>query len=765
MFSGLVQRAGNDQNGWVASSKTLKIEPFFVKKGTKAESQFQWKNYACLIKNSEGAVLFDQKSVEAPENWSQLAVEIAASKYFRLSAGETTVRQLIQRVVGAIEKTAVEQKYFDKKTAKIFTEEIKFLLLSQKASFNSPVWFNCGLYQSYKMETDSHHWIWQDKKKSAVEVKGAYKNPQISACFIQSVKDDLESIFDLVKNEAKLFKFGSGSGTNFSDLRSKYEVLSGGGTSSGVLSFLEVLDRGAGSIKSGGTTRRAAKMVCLDIDHPEIIDFIEWKAKEEKKAQALIRAGYDPDFEGEAYKTVSGQNANNSVRIPDRFMKAVKENKKWELKSKDGKTIRELSAAEIWKKIVSSAWFCADPGLQFSDTISRWHTCPQSGPIRASNPCSEYLFLDDSACNLASLNLLQFYSAEEDQFDWQSYEQAARLMFMAQEILVDFASYPTKLIAENSHRFRPLGLGFAGLGALLMRKGFSYDSDPARAWASTLAATLHGTALKTSCELAKAKGAFSEYKKNKSSYQKVLQNHQRALATIKWPMVPEIEKPLKNLFGEVLELCGKHGLRNAQVTVMAPTGTIGLVMDCETTGVEPEFSLVKTKKMVGGARVEIVSQSVASALQKHGYTDEKIYKIEKFIHETGGIEGATDLKPEHLPIFDCAQKNGNGKRYLRPEAHLLMMSAIQPFVSGAISKTVNLPRSASSEDVSSIYWQAWELGLKAISLYRDGSKMSQPLSAHGAGLGPPCPECGGKTEISGGCYRCENCGFTTGCVS
>jgi ribonucleoside-diphosphate reductase alpha chain len=749
------------------------ISQHFVPPHKKAEQLFRWKKVDCEIQGRDGQIVFAMKGVEAPEDWSQLAVEIAASKYFRKNGvpksrtgSENSIRQLINRVVDAIVASSLKQKYFSsKKAAEIFKQELTYILLSQKASFNSPVWFNCGLFQAYGIETDSSHFVWDSKAKKTRQVTGAYRNPQVSACFIQKIEDDLESIFELLKNEAKLFKFGSGSGTNFSNLRSKYELLSGGGTSSGLISFLEVLDRGAGSIKSGGVTRRAAKMVCLDVDHPEIMEYIEWKYKEEKKAQALIRAGYDSDFEGEAYRTVSGQNANNSVRVTDRFMQAVDGKKAWALKARTtGRTIRELPADEVWKKVISSSWFCADPGLQFQDTIQAWHTCPESGDIRASNPCSEYMFLDDSACNLASLNLLAFQDVDGS-FDWASFEHTARVMLIAQDVLVDFASYPTATIARNSHDFRPLGLGFAGLGAMLMRMGTPYDSDAGRAWAGTLTALLHGIAYQTSGELAQAMGAFPGYRKSSKSMLKVLKKHQSSLQGINWSFLPlQTKSRITEVYDRLIEFGTRKGFRNSQVSVMAPTGTIGLVMDCDTTGVEPEFSLMKFKKMVGGGKVQIVSKSVSRALARLGYTAEQIQKIEAHVKNTGQIEDAPGLRDEHLAVFDCANRNGlTGKRFLRPDSHLLMMAAIQPFLSGAISKTVNLPAESTSEDISRIYHQAWKLGLKAIAIYRDGSKLSQPLTVKDGG--PVCPECGGTTEVSGNCYRCINCGFTTGCVS
>jgi len=744
------------------------------------EKHFEWKKFDCEIKDSQGNIFFAMKNVEAPASWSQLAVEIAASKYFRKvgvpkkissSGQETSVRQLVRRVVHAITAAGKTQKVFKtSKEAKIFSQELTFILLSQKASFNSPVWFNCGLFQSYGIETDSSHFCWDLKKKKVVPVQGVYKNPQVSACFIQKVEDDLESIFDLLKSEAKLFKFGSGSGTNFSNLRSKYELLSGGGSSSGMMSFLEIFDRGAGSIKSGGTTRRAAKMVCLDVDHPEIVEFIEWKSKEEKKAQALIRAGYSSDFEGDAYRTVSGQNSNNSVRVTDDFMNAVQEKRNWQLRSRTtGKVVKEIPADELWQKMITSSWFCADPGLQFHDTIQTWHTCPASGEIRASNPCSEYMFLDDSACNLASLNLLSFLDVDGG-FDFTAYTHTARVMFMAQEILVDFASYPMPKIAENSHNFRPLGLGFAGLGALLMRQGIAYDSKKGRAWAGVLTALLHGTAYDASCDLAIRLGAFSGFAKNKKYLLQILDRHHQAMKTVIDQHSIDGELPLRvkvmleNLYSGIESKAKRHGVRNAQATVMAPTGTIGLVMDCDTTGIEPEFSLIKFKKLAGGGKVQIVSSSVRPALVKLGYNEKQILEIEEYISEKQMIEGAPQFKAEHLSIFDCAQRNGaEGKRFLRSEAHLQMMAAIQPFLSGAISKTVNLPAEATSSDISTTYWKAWELGLKAIAIYRDGSKMSQPLSTTDHDL--KCPECGGKIELAGGCFRCTNCGYTTGCVS
>lgn len=739
------------------------VSPYFVTTTKDPQSLFTWKKVDCLIKGAKGQTVFEMKAVEAPQDWSSLAVEIAASKYFRRPQ-ERSIRKLIHRVVKAIQKSGVEQKYFNQKQSQIFANELTYILLSQKGSFNSPVWFNCGIFQSYKIENKSEHFVWNPKKKAAQQVFKAYENPQVSACFIQKIEDNLDSIFELVKNEAKIFKYGSGSGTNFSNLRSKYETLSGGGTSSGLISFLEVLDKGAGSIKSGGTTRRAAKMVCLDVDHPEILEFIEWKTKEEKKAQALIRQGYDSDFEGEAYKTVSGQNSNNSVRVSSQFLKAVEKNQIWKLRSRTtNKVIREIPAKQIWDAICDSAWFCADPGMQFDDEIQKWHTCSATDKIKASNPCSEYMFLDDSACNLASVNLVKFLKPDGS-FDWAGYEQTAKVLLLAQDILVDFASYPTKAICENSHSFRPLGLGFAGLGSLLMRMAIPYDSDQGRAWASSLTAYLHSVATNTSVELAKKMGPFAGYRKNINSFQKVMKLHQAALKKVQWKFLPgDIKNKITTSLEQTLKTGNKFGYRNAQLTLMAPTGTIGIVMDCETTGIEPEFSLLKSKKMVGGGVVQTSALGLTSALKKLKYSEDEIEKITELVLAGNGLEGSA-LKPEHLPIFDCAQKNGkNGKRSLSSDGHLQMMAAIQPFLSGAISKTVNLPETATAKDISDVYMQAWKLGLKAVAIYRDNSKSSQPLNRVEEKI--ICPECGGATELAGGCFRCTNCGFTTGCVS
>ncbi len=738
------------------------------------EAMFRWSRRDCLIKDRSGGVFFKMKKVEAPETWSQLAVDIAASKYFRKKTdtfkGEDSVKQMVHRVTEAIVKAGIHQGgiFANKQQAEVFTKELKYILYSQRAAFNSPVWFNVGL-NSYGIVSKSEHFAWDEKSRSIRKINNAYERPQCSACFIQGVEDSLESIFDLAKTEAKLFKYGSGSGTNFSRLRSKYEpLLSGGGVSSGLIPFLEVLDRGAGAIKSGGTTRRAAKMVCVDLDHPEILDFIDWKMKEEQKAHALIAAGYEADFEGEAYRTVAGQNANNSVRVPNVFMKGLLDNKDWKLKARvNGKTLRTLPSKEVWDHIVHSAWMCADPGVQYHDTINEWHTCPADGEIRASNPCSEYMFLDDSACNLASINLTKFMTPEGD-FDLVSFMHVARIMFVAQEILVDYSSYPTVKIAENSHKYRPLGLGFANLGSFLMRKGLPYNSKAGRAWAGAIASLMHGIAYLTSSQMAETRGPFKGFTKNKKTMLKVIGKHAKALDKIPWPLLPEdFKQTCEELWQDVLAMGAKHGFRNAQATVIAPTGTIGLLMDCDTTGIEPDFSLIKYKKLVGGGEMEIVNQSVPVALRVLKYSEKEVESILAYLKEHRSIEGAPHLKSEHLPIFDCATAQVD-QRSLSPESHIMMMAAVQPFVSGAISKTVNMPSTATEKDISEIYLQSWKLGLKAVAIYRDGSKVSQPLNLkkleEKAHWTMKCPECGNDTVLTSGCYRCPNCGSTVGCA-
>ncbi|MEM6960428.1 MAG: vitamin B12-dependent ribonucleotide reductase [Myxococcota bacterium] len=793
-----------------------------------------------VITNPDGSVVFEMNGAEVPEQWSQLATDIAISKYFRKAGlhgdpqkSERSVRDLVFRVAHTIREAGETfGGYFaSAEDADNFEAELTHLLVHQKAAFNSPVWFNCGLYHRYGIQGAAGNYAWNPETDAIGAIDNAYARPQCSACFIQSVDDDLMAVYELVRSEARLFKYGSGTGTNFSRIRGKQEKLSGGGTSSGLMSFLEVFDRAAGATKSGGTTRRAAKMVCLDMDHPEIVDFIQWKVQEEQKALALIEAGYSSDFNGDAYHTVSGQNSNNSVRISDAFMNAVENEGTWETRFRTtGEVSQTYHAQDLWDMIAKAAWRCADPGVQYDTTINDWHTCPESGRINASNPCSEYMFLDNSACNLASINLTKFVD-EQGNFDVKQYRHAIRILITAMEILVDFSAYPTEPIAKNSHEYRPLGLGYANLGTLLMRQGISYDSDEGRALASSLTSILCGHAYATSAEIAASKGSFKRYAENRESFLRVMRKHRDASRDLAKPGGPGIAgsrfaacpdymiRAAQEDWDRALELGERHGFRNAQSTVLAPTGTIGLLMDCDTTGIEPDFALVKFKKLAGGGYFKIVNQSVPIALRNLGYSERQITDIVAYVTGTNTftgapqlsrnqllskgltaeeiskaetalpgafdtsqalapwtigtaayqrmgispelynkptfnllrhwglrdaqieeindtvigrmtIEGAPHLRDEHLPIFDCANRCGRkGQRYLRPMAHVLMMAAAQPFLSGAISKTVNLPSEASVEDVKEIYLQGWKLGLKAIALYRDGCKASQPLSS------------------------------------
>lgn len=769
------------------SKKTyIHFIPKFVKSGTRAEAYFNKINHNTEISGAQNEIYFSKKNVKAPQGWSPTAIDIAASKYFRKNVkDENSIFLLIERIGLGLEAAIKSSRLFETpQLQKQYLEEIKYILLSQKAAFNSPVWFNLGLKQAYGLSSKSEHFYFDVKNNKIKKTNDAYLHPQSSACFIQSIQDSLESIFDLVKSEAKLFKYGSGSGTNFSTLRAKNELLFSGGHSSGLISFLEVLDKAAGAIKSGGTTRRAAKMVCVDIDHPEIEDFINWKVKEEKKAQVLINSGYSPDLDGETYKSISGQNANNSIRIPNQFMQSIGLNKTWKLKNRiNKKTFKTVEADQLWMQICEAAWECADPGLQFDDTINAYNTCSSSGKINASNPCSEFMFLDDTACNLASLNLVKFLD-ENLEFKLDDFIHAIKCIFIAQESLVDFSSYPTEKIATNSHQFRPLGLGFANLGSFCMRLGLSYDSEQARAWAAFLSALMTGVAYETSAEMAKAKGAFAGYKKNKTSMLKVIKKHKNSLTKIDWQYLPSGYKKISQQIWQQVQIKGqRYGFRNAQATAIAPTGTIGLVMDCDTTGIEPDFSLIKNKKLSGGGYLKIVNQSVSVALKKLNYSEIEITKILKQISENSSVV-KTDIKLEHQKIFSCA----TGDLALSPEAHLKMMAAVQPFISGAISKTVNLPESATVEDISETYKKAWQMNLKSIAIYRDNSKFIQPLTSHKKPIlqsseqnkdqnkdqgkvqnntkkFPHCTECGFETVLESGCYRCTNCGTTTACSS
>lgn len=753
------------------SKKTAFFAPYFT--AHRKAPFFNAKSFEALIKDSLNHVYFQKHNVAAPEHWSQTAVDIAASKYFRKNEKrENSIFALVNRVALGLKTATQKAKLFSsKKEIDAFIAEVTFHLLNQSAAFNSPVWFNCGLHEAYGVSSKSHHFAWDYQKKQVIEIDDAFKRPQCSACFIQSIEDSLESIFDLVKTEAKLFKYGSGSGTNFSALRSKYESLNSGGTSSGLISFLEILDKSAGAIKSGGTTRRAAKMVCVDMDHPEIADFISWKMKEEKKALALIAQGYSADLDGESYHTVSGQNANNSVRISNKFMHALEKNQTWPLKSRlNGKTVSEETADRLWQKLCFAAWHCADPGVQFTDTINKYHTCKATAPINASNPCSEYMFLDDSACNLASLNLVKFFDytkPTDEKFKVHEFLIAVKTFILAQEFLVDYASYPTQKIAQNSHDYRPLGLGYANLGSLLMQMGLAYDSDQARAFAGAITAMMTGMAYYTSTELAEKLKPFSGFKKNKKSMIDVMKLHHKNLKNIRWELLPDYYKDLcTELWKDVISRGEKYGFRNSQVTVIAPTGTIGLVMDCDTTGIEPDFSLIKYKKLSGGGQIKIVNQSVKIALDNLGYSAMDRDKILFQIEAGEDFFSSEILHKEHQKIFlTAAGTTGRGDDILSADAHLLMMAAVQPFISGAISKTVNLPQSATEQDIADVYHKAWRLNLKAVAIYRDGSKFVQPLNRSGKLQLPACSECGSPTVLESGCFRCLNCGTTTACSS
>lgn len=722
-----------------APSGGVKVSRRYTQKGVDALSAIKYEKRVSKITEPDGRVVFEMNNVEVPVTWSQLATDIIAQKYFRKAGvhggGETSARQVVYRVAHTIREFGEAKGYFaSKEDADTFEQELLHLCITQKGAFNSPVWFNCGLAM-YGIQGDRGNYAWDFEKSQITEIMDAYSRPQCSACFIQKVEDSLMGIFELAKNEAKLFKYGSGTGSNFSKLRSKYENLSGGGISSGLMSFLEVLDKGAGAIKSGGTTRRAAKMVTLDIDHPEIREFINWKVESEKKAKALIDAGYDGDWRGEAYKTVSGQNSNNSVRVSDEFMNQVEKGGKfWTKFRSTGEKFQEMDAQELFEEICKAAWSCADPGLQFDDTINNWHTSPNSGRINGSNPCSEYMFLDDTACNLASINLVKFLR-KDGSFDIEGYRHACRIFFMAQEILVDLSSYPTESIAKNSHDFRPLGLGYANLGTLLMMMSVPYDSDKGRNIAAALTAIMHLHAFSVSAEMAKVIGPFASYEKNREPMLKVMSMHRDEAYKIDKTFCPSDLYEAACEDGELaLEMGEKYGYRNAQATVLAPTGTIGLLMDCDTTGIEPEFSMVKWKKLAGGGHFKIINKSIDEGLHRLGYSDSEIKDIIEYIlgnaekQGTETIEGAPHLKEEHLAIFDCANKCGNGSRFIKPLGHVKMMGATQPFLSGAISKTVNMPNESTIQDIRDIYFESWRLGLKAIAIYRDGSKHSQPLS-------------------------------------
>ncbi len=694
-----------------------------------------WDIRSASIKGENGEVLFEQTNCEVPTSWSQLATNVICSKYFYGEVGteqrEYSVRQLVHRVTRTIADWGLEDGYFaSKDDGERFYRDLAWLCLHQHGAFNSPVWFNVGLFHQYGVKSDKCNWRWDPVTQDVVQPENPYEFPQGSACFIQHVEDNMEDIMELARSEAMLFKFGSGTGTDLSTLRSHREKLSGGGNPSGPLSFMRVYDQIAAVVKSGGKTRRAAKMQSLKVWHPDVMEFIECKWKEEQKAHVLIqKGGYEANFNGEAYSSIMFQNANLSVRVTEDFMQAVDKNENWTTRwVTDSKTEGPTYLArDVINRMAECAWHCGDPGVQYDTTINDWHTCPNSGRINASNPCSEYMFLDDTACNLASVNLMCFRK-EDGSFDAKRYQSACRAYLIAQEILIDHASYPTPDIARNSHKFRPLGLGYSNLGSLLMSNGLAYDSDEGRGVCGAITALMHGTANLTSSELAEAVGTFDEYELNHEPFMKVMQMHRDAIGEINPACPGYLSDAARAVWDEVLASGRVHGFRNAQTTVLAPTGTISFMMDCDTTGIEPDIALVKYKQLAGGGMLKIVNQTVPLALQNMGYDQPEIESILAYIDKEDTIEGANDLKAEHLPVFDCAFTARNGTRSIAWQAHVTMMAAAQPFLSGAISKTVNMPRSTTTSEISQAYIDGWKLGLKALAIYRDGSKDSQPLN-------------------------------------
>lgn len=704
------QQVKSKSNGKQNLQTGMRFDYFFSKEGVHPFDAIKWEKRDARIVDKDDNVIFEQKNVEVPKFWTQIATNVVVSKYFSGKVNtperEKSVKQLVNRVSRTIADWGIKDGYFaSDEDGEVFYKELTHLLVNQYAAFNSPVWFNVGIEEK----------------------------PQCSACFINSLDDTMSSILDLAKIEGMLFKYGSGTGTNLSVLRSSRESLSGGGIASGPVSFMKGFDAFAGVIKSGGRTRRAAKMVILNSDHPDIEEFINCKANEERKAWALIDAGYDGAIDGEAYTSIFFQNANHSVRATDEFMRAVEDDKEWVTKAvRGGAPMDNYRARDLMYMIADSTHVCGDPGMQFDTIINDWHTCPNSDRINASNPCSEYMFVDNTACNLASLNLMKFLD-KEGQFDAHSYKMAARTLITAMEILVDNSSYPRKEISERSHLFRTLGLGYANLGALLMSAGFPYDSDEGRTYAAAVTSILCGEAYKTSAEIAKYVGPFAEYSKNREPMLRVINKHREASHEIEKEFIPDwLYEESTKVWDEAFELGEKYGYRNAQVTVLAPTGTIAFMMDCDTTGIEPDIALVKYKKLVGGGQIKIINNTVEKALVKLGYDKESINKIIAYIDENESIEGAPQLKAEHLPVFDCAFKPKSGIRSIHYMGHVKMMAAAQPFISGAISKTVNVPEEITPDEIKDVYLKSWKLGLKAIAIYRDNSKRTQPLSTSSA---------------------------------
>lgn len=719
-----------------AQRKGISVPRIFSQAGVDPFDTVEWELRTAGISDDKGQIIFEQENVEVPKSWSVLATNVVASKYFygeiKTDEREYSVRQLIHRVARTITDWGIEDNYFaSAEDAEIFYDELATLCLHQYGAFNSPVWFNCGLHHIYGVGKDSGvgTYFYNPKTQRVERASTQYEYPQCSACFIQSVDDTMAGIMELAQSEAMLFKFGSGTGTDLSTIRSSKEKLSGGGRPSGPLSFLKVYDSIASVVKSGGKTRRAAKMNTLKDWHPDIKEFVQAKANEEKKAWALIEAGYDGDFNGEAYGSICFQNENLSVRVTDAFMQAAIDDQDWTTRhvtdpEKEGPTYK---ARDLLKWMAEGTWICGDPGVQYEDTIQRWHTCSNSAPINSSNPCSEYMFLDNTACNLASLNLMKFID-KDGRFDVERFKSAVDIYITAQEIEVDHASYPTESIAERSHVYRTLGLGYANLGSLLMSYGLPYDSDEGRGIAAAITAIMHLEAYSQSARLAAHHGPFEGYDENREPMAEVLKMHRDAIQQIEKSAPGYLVEAAHACGDEAVELGRRFGYRNAQVTVLAPTGTIGFMMDCDTTGVEPDIALVKYKLLAGGGMLKIVNKTVRQALTRLEYTEEQIDKIIEYIDENDTIEGAPTLRPEHLAVFDCAFKPRNGKRFIPYLAHVKMMAAVQPFLSGAISKTVNMPEHATIEEIMDTYVEGWRCGLKALAIYRDGCKRSQPVS-------------------------------------
>ena len=695
-----------DEEAPTRAKAGLKIPRYFSRAGVHPYDEIEWELRNASITNEKGKVVFEQNNVEIPKAWSLMATQVVVSKYFRGPLGtpqrETSVRQMIGRVVETITGWGRKDGYFaSDDDAQAFADELTHIMLHQKACFNSPVWFNCG-----------------------IEAK-----PQCSACFILSVEDTMDSILDWYRKEGVIFKGGSGAGVNLSKIRSAKEQLAGGGTASGPVSFMKAADASAGVIKSGGKTRRAAKMVVLNVDHPDIEEFVKCKVAEEKKAWALIEAGYDSSLDGPAYGSVFFQNANNSVRVTDEFMQAVQEDREWQTKYvTNGQPCETFKARDLMRMIAESTYFCGDPGMQYDTTINDWHTCSNTARINASNPCSEYMHLDNSACNLASLNLLK-YLRDDGVFDTEAFRRAVDIVILAQDILIDNSSYPTEEITANARAFRELGMGYANLGALLMTLGLPYDSDAGRSYAAAVTALMSGEAYLQSARNAAATGTFSGYAVNQQPMLRVLNKHRALAYKISPSQVPlDLLTAARESWEQACAEADKFGVKNSQISVLAPTGTIAFMMDCDTTGVEPDIALVKYKKLVGGGLLKIVNHTVPRALKRLGYDVKQIQDIVEYIEEQETIEGAPHLKDDDLPVFDCAFKPANGSRSIQYMGHVKMMGAVQPFISGAISKTINMPTDATVEDIIQAYTESWKMGLKAVAIYRDGSKRTQPLN-------------------------------------